>query len=245
MKTSTENLVLKATDVTITRDGRQILDHVSLTLPRGKIITVIGPNGSGKTTLVQALMQMIELDKGSIWYAEDVSIAYMPQKITINPMLPLTVQRFVGLHTRLFSPTAQKVQEALHLVGIEHLKGQQISSLSGGEWQRMMLAHALVQDPNILILDEPTQAMDVKGQINFYTLIANLQKERHLSVLMVSHDLHMVMRKTDHVYCLHHHVCCQGSPEDVSQDDHYRRLFGDDQSKILGLYTHHHDHSHD
>lgn len=243
MNTSTNQYLLKATNLSINLHGRQILDNVTLEIPEGNIVTVIGPNGSGKTTLIQSLIGIRTPDSGTIQRKEGLSIGYMPQKLDVNSMLPMTLERFVMLGKRI-PKSEETLNTLLDELRILHLRHKQIIHLSGGEWQRMMLARALLAKPDLLVLDEPTQGMDISGQIAFYRLIDSIQKTQNLTILMVSHDLHTVMRKTDHVYCLHHHICCHGTPNDVSNNPEYHSLFGKEHAELLSVYSHEHDHDH-
>lgn len=239
------NLLLEARGLGVTRNGRQILHSADLTLEKGKIVTLIGPNGAGKTTLVRAVLGLIKIDQGRIDKAPDLRIGYMPQKLHIDPSLPLTVARFLALGGK---PRVE-LDEILELTGIAPLVNQPIQALSGGETQRVLLARALLRDPQLLVLDEPVQGVDVTGQAALYALINDIRNQRACGVLLVSHDLHLVMATTDTVICLNQHICCQGHPEQVTSDPAYLALFGDisgnTQSPQVAIYTHHHDHQHD
>jgi zinc transport system ATP-binding protein len=137
------------------------------------------------------------------------------------------------------------ISEALSSVGAVHLIDSSIHDLSGGEMQRTLLARALLRNPDLLVLDEPVQGVDINGQTELYRLITDIRKERQCGVLMISHDLHLVMSSTDHVVCLNKHICCSGHPEAVSADPAYIELFGASHASTLALYNHHHTHSHD
>lgn len=239
------DLLLKARGLGIIRNGRQILHSADLTLEKGKIVTLIGPNGAGKTTLVRAVLGLINIDQGHIQKAPDLRIGYMPQKLHIDQSLPLNVARFLALGGK---PRVE-LDEILALTGITALMNQPIQSLSGGETQRVLLARALLRDPQLLVLDEPVQGVDVTGQAALYALINDIRNQRACGVLLVSHDLHLVMATTDTVVCLNQHICCQGHPEQVTADPAYLALFGDvsgsTQRPQVAIYTHHHDHQHD
>jgi zinc transport system ATP-binding protein len=237
--------LIKARGLGVIRNGRQILQNADLDLAAGKIVTLIGPNGAGKTTLVRAVLGLIKADQGSIEKAPGLRIGYMPQKLHLDASLPLTVARFLALGGK---PRVD-LAEILQLTGIDKLVDLPIQSLSGGETQRVLLARALLRDPQLLVLDEPVQGVDVAGQSALYALINEIRNQRHCGVLLVSHDLHLVMATTDTVICLNQHVCCHGHPEQVTNDPAYLALFGDvigaQVAPQVAIYTHHHDHQHD
>lgn len=237
--------LIQARGLGVTRNGRQILQRADLTLQTGKIVTLIGPNGAGKTTLVRAVLGLIKVDEGEIHKAPDLRIGYMPQKLHIDASLPLTVARFLALGGKARADLA----ETLALTGIDKLINMPMQSLSGGETQRVLLARALLRDPQLLVLDEPVQGVDVTGQSALYALINEIRNRRQCGVLLVSHDLHLVMANTDTVVCLNQHVCCEGHPEQVTNDPAYLALFGEAAGAAtppqVAIYTHHHDHQHD
>ncbi len=218
-----------------------IISNVSLTLRRGEITTLIGPNGAGKTTLVKAVLGLLKPTSGSVEKSAQLRIGYMPQKLHIDSTFPLTVKRF--LQTATFG-TAANMQQALLDVGAEKLLKKSVHSLSGGEMQRVLLARALLQQPELLVLDEPAQGVDINGQIELYDLIRRIREQHGCAVLMISHDLHLVMAATDTVICLNRHICCSGHPEQVSNDPSYQELFGIPGAENLALYSHHHNHQH-
>lgn len=220
----------------------RVLSNISLSLHDNCITTLIGPNGAGKTTLVRVVLGLLKPTRGDLWREPGLRIGYMPQKLHIDRTLPLTVSRFMRLPHRV---PAQQIEQALTAVGALHLLHKSIHDLSGGETQRVLLARALLRDPQLLVLDEPVQGVDINGQIELYELIASIRKTRRIGILMISHDLHLVMASTDHVVCLNHHVCCSGHPEAVSNDPSFRELFGPAQASALALYNHHHNHRHD
>jgi zinc transport system ATP-binding protein len=236
-----DQLLLKAENISVIKGERSILKDASLSLHAGEIVTLIGPNGAGKTTLVRVVLGLMDTDTGKVERKTKLRIGYMPQKLHIEPSLPLTVDRFLGLTTC----EEHEKQTNLELTGVSHLRFSPMQSLSGGETQRVLLARALLQKPELLVLDEPVQGVDIAGQAKLYQLISQIRDERGCGVLMVSHDLHLVMASTDTVICLNQHVCCHGHPEKVSADPAYLELFGQAANASVAVYTHHHDHSHD
>lgn len=218
--------------------GNSVLSGIDLTVMPGQIITVIGPNGAGKTTLVKLVLGLLKPDAGELHLASNLRIGYMPQKLQLDPTLPITLDRFLALS----EPDPQQCQAALREVGIDRSSGNQpLQSLSGGEMQRALLARAILRKPNLLVLDEPVQGVDVVGQESLYRLIGQLRDRLDCAVLMVSHDLHLVMSATDEVICLNQHICCHGHPDQVSSNPAFIELFGTKTAP----YTHHHNHQHD
>ena len=224
--------------VGVTFAGQNVLQDVQLSVKPGEIVTLIGPNGAGKTTLVRAVLGLLKPDSGSVWRKPKLRVGYMPQKLHVDATLPLSVLRFLRLVPGV---SRTDVQAALAEVGAEQVIDSPLQSISGGELQRVLLARALLRKPELLVLDEPVQGVDVAGQAELYRLITQLRDRHGCGVLMVSHDLHLVMSTTDQVVCLNRHVCCSGHPEQVSFDPAFVELFGDD-AKSLAVYTHHHDH---
>lgn len=225
------------------RFGQQFaLQQVSFNLHDNCITTLIGPNGAGKTTLVRVILGLIRPDSGRLWRAPGLRVGYVPQKLHIDRTLPLTVSRF--LHIGL-KQSRHQVSDTLTQVGAAHLLEHSFHDLSGGETQRVLLARALLRDPQLLVLDEPVQGVDVNGQTELYELISTLREQRRCGVLMVSHDLHLVMSSTNHVICLNQHICCSGHPHSVSHDPSFIALFGHSHAQTLALYNHRHDHQHD
>lgn len=237
---SDNQLLIEAKGINVSMQGKQILDHVDITVHQGEIVTLIGPNGAGKSTLVRVILGLIKPDAGKVKLARKTRIGYMPQRINIDPVLPLTVRRFLTLAQR---STESKLIEVLTEVGASHLLDSAMQTLSGGETQRVLLARAMLRNPDLLILDEPVQGVDVSGQEELYRLISTIRKRHGCGILMISHDLHMVMSATDQVLCLNRHVCCSGHPDTVRADPSYVALFG--KTTVLTPYSHHHDHSHD
>jgi zinc transport system ATP-binding protein len=221
--------------------GQAVLQDVQLTVRAGEIVTLIGPNGAGKTTLVRAVLGLLKPDSGRVQRKARLRIGYMPQKLHVDPTLPLSVLRFLRLVPGVDRAAAQA---ALAEVGAEQVIDSPLQGISGGELQRVLLARALLREPELLVLDEPVQGVDVAGQAELYRLITRLRDRHGCGVLMVSHDLHLVMSTTDQVVCLNRHVCCSGHPEQVSNDPVFVEMFGQD-AKSLAIYHHNHDHSHD
>ncbi|MCF6236582.1 MAG: zinc ABC transporter ATP-binding protein ZnuC [Gammaproteobacteria bacterium] len=217
-----------------------ILENINLNLNTGETVALIGPNGAGKSSLVRLILGLTKATTGSIYIKPKTRIGYVPQKFSVDDTLPLTVQRFLKLGGR-YSKT--QLSSALSEVGAQKLLNSPIQNISGGETQRVMLARALLRNPELLILDEPAQGVDVTGQAELYELISSIRENHRCGILMVSHDLHFVMATTNRVLCLNRHICCSGHPEAVSHDPRYLELFNRHPS--IALYTHHHDHSHD
>ncbi|MFC0710790.1 zinc ABC transporter ATP-binding protein ZnuC [Azorhizophilus paspali] len=233
--------LVRLNGVRIAFAGRQMLDDVHLCVQPGEIVTLIGPNGAGKTTLVRVVLGLLKPDAGTVWRRPQLCIGYMPQKLQVNPSLPLTVLRFLRLVPGVDRAAAVA---ALAEVGAVQVVDSPLQNISGGELQRVLLARALLRRPELLVLDEPVQGVDVAGQAELYRLITRLRERHGCGVLMVSHDLNLVMSATDQVVCLNHHVCCSGRPEQVSGDPAFVALFGQ-AARSLALYQHHHDHTHD
>ena len=239
------DILLQATGLSVSHHSRPAIENVSLILNKGEITTLIGPNGAGKSTLVKTLLGLQKTHSGSIIKKNQLLIGYMPQKINIDPTFPLTVKRFWQLGQGKNSINNQQYQDLLNRCRVTHLQNQPMQSLSGGEVQRVMLMRALMNNPELLILDEPVQGVDISGQIQMYQLIDELRGSLGCGILMVSHDLHLVAAATDQVICLNNHVCCSGSPAQVSQDPAIIELFGKAGANALALYSHTHDHHHD
>ena len=220
--------------------GRDILQNVDLKLCANEIVTLIGPNGAGKTSLVKVVLGLTQPDSGTITRKPGICIGYMPQRLYVDANMPMTVERFL----RFADPSKKHISQALEEVGTRHLIDNPLQGISGGEMQRILLARALLRKPQLLVLDEPVQGVDIAGQIELYQLISRIRDRHQCGVLMVSHDLHLVMAQTDTVVCLNHHICCHGHPEQVSNDPAYLELFGKQHSETLAVYQHNHDHNH-
>ncbi|WP_343079858.1 metal ABC transporter ATP-binding protein [Ostreiculturibacter nitratireducens] len=234
--------LIKATDLGVRHGGAAVLEHIDFNIEKGEIVTIVGPNGSGKSTLVRALIGLEPAASGAVTRARGLRIGYVPQRLHIDAGLPMTVRRFLSLPSRVSDSDAEA---ALARTGVPGLGSRQMAALSGGQFQRVLLARALLSRPDILILDEPTQGLDQPGTAAFYRLIEEVRAETGAAVLMVSHDLHVVMSSSDRVICLNGHICCEGTPQVVSAAPEYRALFGLGTGGAFALYQHHHDHDHD
>lgn len=222
--------------------GQTVLQGVTLELEPGEIVTVVGPNGSGKSTLLRGIIGAVPLAGGTVDRKPGLRIGYVPQKLQIDPTLPVTVARFLSLPKPVPATSAGR---ALEQAGVGNLANRQMSDLSGGQFQRALLARALLNEPELLILDEATQGLDQPGSAAFYEQIDTIRKTLGCAVLMVSHELHVVMAASDRVICLNGHICCEGAPEQVASAPEYRALFGTGTHGALALYRHEHNHSHD
>ena len=220
----------------------QALQDVSLTVEPNEIVTIVGPNGSGKTSLLRAIVGAIPVAKGSVVKRAGLRIGYVPQRLHVDPTFPITVARFLRLPGNVDQGA---LNSAMVRTGVQDLAARQMSQLSGGQLQRVLLTRALANRPDLLLLDEPTQGLDQPASAAFYRLIEEVRRETACSILMISHELHVVMAASDRVICLNGHVCCQGSPEIVSSAPEYRALFGRGTGGALALYRHEHDHTHD
>jgi len=239
-------VLAEAKDVDYYIGERRIIEKVSAQVHRREILTLIGPNGSGKTTFIRLLLGLIDPSSGTVDRINDLRVGYVPQKLSVETSLPLTVSRFLKFGVAR-GPNREHGRRAAVMdeVGAPGLMNHNIHDLSGGELQRVMLARALLRDPDLLVLDEPVQGVDVTGQGEIYDLIARIRDQRGCGILMVSHDLHLVMASTDTVICLNHHVCCAGQPEAVARDPAFSEIFGAEVAAKLAVYHHHHDHVHD
>jgi len=233
--------LIQTRDMSIHYGEEVVLEHVNFQISSGEIVTLVGPNGSGKSTLIRALLGVVPLSNGSIVKQEGLRVGYVPQKLMIDKTMPLSVARFLALPGQAATGETDVVMERIGIVG---LQGKQMADLSGGQFQRVLLARALLARPEILILDEPTQGLDQPGIAAFYRIIEEVRKDIGCAILLVSHDLHVVMSASDRVICLNGHVCCEGTPQVVSAAPEYRALFGVGTGGTLALYRHEHDHDH-
>ncbi len=223
-------------------EERTVLDRVDVSVSPGEIVTLIGPNGAGKTVLLRVLLGLAGADAGTVERQSGLVVGYMPQKFAVDDNLPLRVGRFVGLAGRF---SRAEIEAALDEVGVAARIDAPVQGLSGGEFQRVLLARALLRRPQLLVLDEPAQGVDVIGQDALYDLVADVRDRHRCGVLLVSHDLHLVMARSDRVLCLNGHVCCTGRPEAIGKDPAFAELFGARAGESLALYRHRHDHVHD
>ena len=222
------------------QNGKSLVEGVSLKVEKGKIVTLIGPNGSGKSTTAKIALGIYKNIEGNVEKYTN-KIGYVPQKISIDWTLPLRVYDFMLLTENI---DEEAIDEALNLTGVVHLKNKNLGNLSGGEFQRVLIARAISKKPELLVLDEPVQGVDYTGEIALYELIKKISDTLNCGILLISHDLHTVMTATDHVVCLNGHVCCSGTPMDVAKNNEYKTLFGEKASQILSVYEHKHDHVH-
>ncbi len=230
--------LIEAKNIHVFRHKKHILDDVSVHIGERDFITIIGPNGAGKSMLLKCLIGFYEPNRGSIQRQPGLRIGYVPQRLTPHPSMPITVHRFLSLRKRTTETHLQRIVQETH---IEKFLESPLSTLSGGELQRVLLARSLLVDPQLLILDEISQNLDITRQVSFYRLLEQIYEEHELSILMVSHDLHMVLASTQRVICLFHHVCCSGEPQAVTKDPQFISLFGDDMAEMMAIYQHSHD----
>jgi len=237
---SNNNILVKLNNAGFRQKEKWLVEGVSLEVKKGKIVTLIGPNGSGKSTTAKIALGIYKNIEGTVEKYTD-KVGYVPQKISIDWTLPLRVNDFMVLTENI---NDNAINEALSLTGVIHLKNKNLGSLSGGEFQRVLLARAISKKPDLLVLDEPVQGVDFTGEIALYELIKKISDTLNCGILLISHDLHTVMSATDHVVCLNGHVCCSGTPSDVARNNEYKVLFGEQASQILSVYEHKHDHVH-
>ncbi|MBL6857715.1 MAG: metal ABC transporter ATP-binding protein [Pelagibacteraceae bacterium] len=235
-----KNILLKVDNAGFSNNDKWLVKGVSLEVKQGEIVTLIGPNGSGKSTTAKIALGIYKEIEGNVKRFTN-KIGYVPQKISIDWTLPIRVIDFMSLTE---DPTDEQINVALNLTGVEHLKNKSLGNLSGGEFQRVLIARAIANQPDLLVLDEPVQGVDFKGEIALYELIKKISEELNCGILLISHDLHVVMSASDFVVCLNGHVCCSGTPQAVAKNNEYQELFGERASTILSLYEHRHDHTH-
>ncbi len=235
------SILAELTNVSVTLDGRELLHDINFQLESKEIVSLIGPNGAGKTTLLRVLLGRQAINSGKVSLRKGLRVGYMPQKLKLNASLPVTTKGFLKLSAKV---SDKDILQALSWVEAEHLIDRQMPKLSGGEMQKVLLARCMLRKPELLVLDEPAQGVDLTGQEELYQEISAIRDRTGCGVLMVSHDLHLVMSSTDKVICLNRHICCTGKPESVQAHKEYQNLFGD-SAEAFAIYTHHHDHEHD
>jgi zinc transport system ATP-binding protein len=238
---SRSEVLVSLTNMGICRSDKWLVQGVDFDVRRGEIVTLIGPNGSGKSTTAKTVLGVLKPTEGHVQRKTDLRIGYVPQKLTIDWTLPLNVERLMSLTS---SVSKKDALHALESVGAAHLLKAEVQHLSGGEFQRVLLARAVARKPDLLVLDEPVQGVDFSGEVELYDLIADIRKSLGCGILLISHDLHVVMAQTDTVVCLNGHVCCRGTPQIVTQSPEYIKLFGGRAASTLAIYQHHHDHTH-
>ena len=241
MNLNNKNILVKLDKASAEKNKKVLVKNISLEVKQGEIVTLIGPNGSGKTTTAKMALGINKNFEGSVQRYTD-KIGYVPQKVVIDWTLPIRVSDFMQLTSKV---NIEEVNEALNFTGVNHLENKNLNELSGGEFQRVLIARAIAKKPELLVLDEPVQGVDFKGEISLYELIRSISEKTNCGILLISHDLHVVMSATDYVVCLNGHVCCSGTPKKVANSNQYRELFGDRASTMLSIYEHNHDHSHE
>ena len=239
---SPETCLVELCGISKSFGSKNIVSNVSFSVHRGQIVTLIGPNGAGKSTVMRLALSLLKPDEGKVILAKNIIIGYMPQNINIDASLPLSVLEFLNLRPKT---TREECKKALESVGAIHCLLSPIQAVSGGEMQRILLARAILGKPDLLVLDEPVQGVDINGQESIYRIISDLKDNLNCGVLMISHDLHLVMSGTDHVICLNNHICCSGMPSQIQDAPEYRALLGSAVGKGFSLYKHNHDHHHD
>lgn len=235
-----KKLLVKLENAGVFRSSKWLVRGISLEINQGEIVTLIGPNGSGKTTTAKMILNILNTDEGLVT-GKASKMAYVPQKINIDWTMPLRVIDFMKITNSLNNT---QITESLSMTGVDKLLYNQIHSLSGGEFQRVLIARAIAKKPDLLVLDEPVQGVDFNGEIALYNLIKEISVNLNCGILLISHDMHFVMSTTDHVICLNGHICCSGSPSNVVKNPEYIKLFGQHNSETLSYYQHRHDHSH-
>ena len=233
--------LIEITDLSIRYGSKLVLQNINLSLADGEIVTIVGPNGSGKTTLFKAIIGTAPISAGKVKIKPNLKIGYVPQQLIIDKTLPITVERFLKVAQKT---NVKTLANAMNLVGTEDLLTFQMNNLSGGELQRVLLARALIAQPDVLLLDEATRGLDQPGVASFYRMVDGIRKNTNCAVLMISHDLHVVMGASDRVICLNGHICCEGAPNSVASSPEYQALFGSDVDGTFALYRHHHGHNH-
>ena len=231
-------------NISLKLNNNEILRDINLQLRKGEITTLIGPNGGGKTSIARILIGVIKPSHGKVLIEKNYKIGYMPQKLNIDDTIPIRVIDFINLSSLQNHNSKENQEKLAGRLGLTNILQKSIHEISGGELQKVSMLRALIQNPEILVLDEPTQFMDIAAQGEFYQLIDEIREQKHCAVLMISHDLHMVMQKTNQVICVNHHICCHGNPESISEHPEYLSLFGKNKIDNIAIYSHHHDHKH-
>jgi zinc transport system ATP-binding protein len=234
------NSLVKLENAGVYRSSKWLVRGISFEINKGQIVTLIGPNGSGKTTTAKMILNILDTDEGMAT-SNTSKMAYVPQKINIDWTMPLRVIDFMKITNNLNNT---QITDSLTMTGVDKLLYNQIHSLSGGEFQRVLIARAIAKKPDLLVLDEPVQGVDFNGEIALYNLIKKISSTLNCGILLISHDMHFVMSTTDHVICLNGHICCSGNPSSVVKNPEYIKLFGEHNSETLSYYQHQHDHSH-
>lgn len=236
-----KNMLISLENAGIYRSEKWLIRGVSMSVSPGEIVTLIGPNGSGKSTTAKLALGVLSADEGQTHCKPNLITSYVPQKLDINWTLPLSVNRFLCLTNKA---NKKQIEAALSATETSHLFNAQMSKLSGGEFQRVLIARAVLRSPQFMVLDEPVQGVDFSGEIALYQLIDKIRDKLNCGILLISHDLHVVMSTTDRVICLNGHVCCSGTPSKVASSNEFKSLFGDYAASSLALYQHEHDHKH-
>ncbi len=238
---TTPSALISARNINLTHEGKTVLENINFELKPSEFITLIGPNGAGKSSLIKVLLGLIKPDSGTIVRQNNIRLGYTPQTFAINPFIPISTLDFLNLNQTI---KPDFLAQTAALTRIESLLKSPLKTLSGGELQRVLLTRALLKKPNVLILDEPAQNLDINGQMHLYQLIKDIHQQQQCAVLMVSHDLHRVMRESTKVLCLYRHICCIGAPELILKDSKFNDLFADQMDDLMATYQHHHDHCH-
>lgn len=228
------NALISLDKISVRLNERDILKNIDFALFEREIVTLIGPNGAGKSTLIKVLLGIVKASAGQIHQQKKLKFSYVPQKFNPSHSLPLRVKDLLALEKCDLARKKEIIQDT----GIVKLQDTAVQQLSGGERQRVLLARALLRQPDILVLDEPMQGLDIQSEAELYEYVRSLPLKYNCAVLMVSHDLQWVMQGTHRVVCLNKHICCSGSPENVQQHPEYQAIFGTNRV----FYQHHHDH---
>lgn len=245
MKSQKHQTLARLEDVSLKLNDQEILRNIDLEIKQGQITTLIGPNGGGKTSIARILIGILKPSSGKIFIKKSLNIGYMPQKLEIDKTIPMRVIDFLELFPNSKSSlTDQKIHQLSRKLGIDGILRQSIHKISTGEMQKTILVRTLINNPDILVLDEPTASMDISTQTEFYRIIEEIRDRENCAILIISHDLHIVMQKTNQVICVNHHICCYGSPESINNHPEYLSLFGTKQTDNIAIYSHHHDHQH-